>query len=118
LLDRRGEDFAEIVQVAARRILGGELNVLGKRAYEPHRVPRHLEHFGARLFQFMFEMYVRGGDEGVEPRASGSADRLPGAQNVLLGRAAERGDRGLTTFGRDGLDRGEVAVRGDGKARL
>src|SRR5947209_10238256 len=117
-LDRGGEDLAKIVNVAARRVLGGELHVVGERAREAHGVTRHPKDFGARLLELVFEVYVGGGDEGVQAGRGRPAARLPRGEYVGLGRAAERGHTRLAALRGHGPNGREVAVRRDGEPGL
>ena len=62
-LDHRLDDVPQEVGIAARRILGGELHVVGEGARQADRVHRHLEAVRARHAQLALEVQVRGGDE-------------------------------------------------------
>ena len=54
----RVEHFAQIVNVAARRVFGRKLDFFGQVPGHPHRSPGHLDYFGARLLQFVFEVDI------------------------------------------------------------
>ena len=55
---RRVEHFAQIINVAARRVLSGKLDFFGKVASHTHSLPDHLDHFGSGPFQFVFEVDI------------------------------------------------------------
>src|SRR5262245_2075276 len=67
----RGDDLAEIIQIAARRVFGGELDVVGEAFRQPHGLAGHLQNLFAVLLQLVLQVNVGGGDEGVNARASG-----------------------------------------------
>ncbi len=54
----------------------------------------------------------------MDARGARAAHRGPGAVDVAGGGAGEAGDGGAFALPRDLADRGEVAVGGDGEARL
>ncbi len=59
-----------------------------------------------------------GGQEDVDARAGRILDGLPGAVDVLGVAAGQAADDGALDLAGDGLDRLEIAGRGDGEAGL
>ena len=66
----------------------------------------------------MLHVNLRGRDEGVDARARGVFDALPGRVDVQFVGARQAGDHGPTYAASDLLDGFEVAGRRDRKARL
>ena len=110
--------LAEEVDVAAGRVLGGELDVRAVLLCVGHHLRRALQHLLRGHLQLVLHMYRRGRDEEVDAWIRRALDRLPGAVDVLLGGARQRGHRAvLHRLG----DRGyglKVARRRDRKARF
>src|SRR5215475_7628765 len=61
LVYHSGDDLAKIVQIAARRVFGGKLDVLGKAPRQPYRLACHLKSLIASFLQFVLKMNVRRG---------------------------------------------------------
>ena len=75
-------------------------------------------HVLARGLELALDVDVAGGDEGVDARALGVLDRVPGGVDVLLAGAGEAADHGALDLARDRLHGLEVAGRGDREAGL
>ncbi len=108
--DRGRENFAEIINVAARGVFSRELNFAGEGARQAYCLPGHLDDLGARLSQFVFEMDIGGGDKSVDARMGRAAQSFGSPAHVLLSRPAQGGDGYLATFGGNSLDSGKVSV--------
>ena len=117
-LDRRREDLDEVVGIAPRGVLGGELDVVEVSLGAADRPHRSVEHLRAAHHQLVLQVDVGGGDEDVDARSLGVLDRADGTVDVLLARASEREhDRAGHHLGHasHGI---EVALGGGGEAGL
>ena len=72
----------------------------------------------ARRLELALDVDVARGDEGVDARALGVLDRVPGGVDVLHARARQAADDRALDLAGDRLDRLEVAGRGDREAGL
>ncbi len=117
-LDRRFDALAEVVDAGARRVHRRPLDVLDEIARARHRRGDDLQHLGLGLAHLVREMNGRGRDERVDASALGVLHRVAGAVDVGDDGAREAGDRRVLDALGDGGDGLEVAVGGDGEARL
>src|SRR6185437_7715418 len=115
-IDRRVQHFTQVIDIAARRVFGRKLDIVGVAARLSHGGSRHLDDFGARLSELVLEMDVRGCAERVNAWTSRKLQGLGSTSDVLFGGAAERGDFDFLALGGNGFDGGEVTIRCDGKA--
>jgi hypothetical protein len=79
------------------------------------------EEFGVRASAILGgELYIFGEGAGKADRFGGPVKGLlaVGGLDVFAFAAGERGDSSATDLAGDGLDGGEVAIRGDGKSGL
>src|SRR2546425_7746888 len=63
-------------------------------------------------------MYVGGRHKGMDPWTRGTTQGFRGSEHVRFRGATKGGHRHVATFVGDGLDGGEIAIRGDGKTRF
>ena len=120
-LDDRLVDLHEVVDVGARGVLGGELD-LGVAAERLAAVGDPLARLGQGLVavdaELVLEVDVARGDEHVEVRPLGDPDRLHGPLRVAVAAAREGGDGDALRLAGDPVDRLEVAGRGGREAGL
>ena len=118
-LDRGVDAANQIVDRRAGRVHRRPLDILDEVARLLHRGGDDVEHLLLALAHLVREMDRRGGDEGVDARALGDADRLAGAGDVARDGAGEAGD-GHVGAGATGdfLHRLEIALTGDREAGL
>ena len=76
------EYFAQILHVAARRVLSRKLNFFSQVASQTHRAPGHFDNFGAGFFQFVFEVDIRSRADGVDAWAGCFTQSLGRSANV------------------------------------
>ena len=124
-VDRRGargdgllDHAAEVVDRRATRVLAGELNVIGVLSRLADRRHAHGEHVVKGLPELVLHVYRGGGDEGVYAEALRGGERLAGGVHVLEDGTREAAGNGGRERAGDRLHRLEVALRGDGEARL
>jgi hypothetical protein len=118
-LDHRLDDAAEVVAVAPRRVLGGELDVVGEFPRPRDRGDRGGDDLVAGHLQLVLEVEIARRDERVDARPGRALERLARPVDVLVLRAAEGGDRRAAAHGLGHLaNRLEVVVGGDRKAGL
>ena len=109
---------AEKVEVAARGVFGGDLDVVGVAPGALHRPARPLETLLASEPQLVLEVQVGGGDEHVHPAPRRRPQRLSGAVDVPVVAAGQSGnDRAAHRLG-DGSHAAEVALRRTGEPRF
>ncbi len=84
--NHRLHHLAEIINVRACRVLGGEFHVVRIIARPFHRGNRHLQNLLARFLEFEFQMYVRGREKRMYPPAPGGLDRLGRPVDILVRR--------------------------------
>ncbi len=118
--DRRLGAAAEEVDVAARRVLGRPLHVIGMLACQGDGIDGGGDHLVGLHAQLVFHVQRAGGDDDVDAPTLCRAKCLGGAQHIHVACAREAGDhRGIVAladaFG-DRLDAFEIAHRGDGEA--
>ena len=118
LVDRDLDDLGHELHVGARAVLGRELDVVGVLLGVRHGGARLALHVLARGLELALDVDVARGDEGVDARALGVLDRVPGGVDVLEAGAREPADDRAVHLAGDRLDRLEVAGRGDREARL
>ena len=118
VVNRRFDDAAQEVAVAARRIFGRELHIVGELPRAADAVDDLLEARLARHAQLALEMQVRRRQERVDAAALGRLERARRFLDVLRAAAGQRGDHRPAHFARD-LARGlRIGRRRDGKAGL
>ena len=115
--DDRLDNPAQKLHVAARRVLGRKLHVVGMPGLLD-RVDGGLEAGFLRHPQLALEMQVGGGDEGVDAAARRRRQRPTRAVDVGRMTARERGNDGTLDVGRDETHRLGVGLRGDRKPGL
>ena len=116
--DDRFDDAAEEVAIAARRIFGRKLHIVGELARAADRADRGVETGLARDAQLAFEVQVRGGEERVNASTLGRFERAGGFVDVLGTTAGQRRDHRPSDLARDLARRFGVGGRGDGEARF
>ena len=105
-------------QLGPRRVLGGELHILGVCAGPANAGHGGGQDVGLRHPEHGVHVDVAGGDEHVQPRRRGRADRLPRRIDVAVVRAAERRDDGALRDLCDATDCVELSGGGGGKPGL
>ncbi len=118
LVDGRRDDLRHVGDVAARRVLAGEFDVVAERSRQPHRVGRGGEHLRPVHLELPLQVDVARGDERVDARLRGVADGIPAGGDVLLVRAGEPGDDRPFDLAGDRLHALEVTWRRDREARF
>ena len=117
-LDDFAEDPDQKVDVGARRVLRGELDVVEMLLGVADRPDRGVDALLAAHHQLVFEVNVGGGDEDVGTRMLGLFDRLYRAPDVVfLGARQAQHDGRRDQFG-DPPNRLEVALRRRGEPGL
>jgi len=109
--DGRFHDAAQKLQIAARRVLGRELNVVRIAAGALHGLACPLEALVAAEPQLALEMQVGGGDDDVHPGPRSRSHGLTGQVDVPVVAARERGDHGTAHGLGDRPDAPPVAFR-------
>ena len=107
---------AEKIHVAARRILGRELHVVGVLTRLANRGHRRLEAPLLRHAELALEVQVGGRDERVDAAARRRRERPAGAVDVGGMAARERGDHRALNGGRDQTHGLGIGFRGDREA--
>ena len=80
------------VEIAARGVLGRELDVVAERPRQLHRRDRPLEAFLAGDAQLGRQMQIGGGEEHVDARMGRAAHGVPGRDHVLGHGPGQGGD--------------------------
>ncbi len=88
LVERDLDHLGHELHVRARAVLGRELHVVGVLARVRHGGARLALHVLARRLELALDVDVAGRDEGVDARALGVLDRVPGGVDVLGARCA------------------------------
>src|SRR5204863_9695498 len=117
-VDHRAEDLDQVLRVAARGVLGRELDVVEVLLGAPDGPHRRVEHVLPAHHELVLQVDVGGGDEDVDPGPFRLLDRLDGTVHVLLARAGEREDDRLRDRRGHAPDGLEVALGGGGEAGL
>ena len=117
-LDRRDRNLAQECQVAARRILGRELDVGAERPGVRDRTLDLFQTLRPRDAQLVFEVDVRGGEKHMEARPGRARQSLPGTIDIGRDGPGQAGDDGPAHRGSNGLHRFEVTIRRNGEAGL
>jgi hypothetical protein len=113
LVERDLEHLGGERRLAARRVHRRELDVLAQRlGLRDRRAGQALDVF-ARGLQLVLDVDVRRRQERVDPRSLAVADRLPCTIDVGGVGASQAADDRAVDLAGDGLDRVEVAGRGD-----
>ena len=118
LVDRDLQHLGRELDVGAGRVHRRELDVVTQRPRVRDRRARHALDVLTRVLHLVLDVDVRGRDEGVDARAFGVLERSPGGVDVTGESACEPRDHRPVDLARDGLDRLEVARRGDREAGL
>ena len=113
--DGRLDNLAEIIQVAAPRVLRGKLHLVAEGPGQPDRLHRVLQDLIPGTFELELQVDIGGGDEGVDSRLGGNIQRLPAPADILFHGPGQSGHRHRTDLPGNLADRLEIAVRGDGK---
>jgi len=108
----------EEIGIGARRVLGGPFDVLAQVARAADGALDRGDHLLGRLVELDPHVQRRGGDEGVDARAAGVPDRLPGAIDIGVGRARQASDDRAIGVACDLAHRLEIAFGGDREAGL
>ena len=116
--DRHGEDLHQIGPIAPRGVLGREFHVLAEGLGQRDPVPDHLQRLGPGLLELVLQVDIRGSQEGVDPGMGGLLKGLPGPFDVAGDGPAEGRDGRPPAGAGDGLDGGEVIIRGHREAGL
>jgi hypothetical protein len=117
-LDGHLEYLDQIFRVRARRVFGGELDVVHVAARLPHRAIHFLENPLATHPELVLEVDVARRNERVDARVPRRLQRLGRAFHVIVSGARKAADLDLSQLPGDRLDRFEIAATGDGKARF
>ena len=117
-LDNRLDDPTEKVEIAPRRVLGRELDVVGVPAGLCHRGDGGVEALLAADVQLAFEMQVRSGDERVNAAILPGRERFAGAFDVVWAASRQGSHHGAIKGGRDHAYSFGIRVGGDREARL
>ena len=110
-----------IFRIAATGVLTGELDVVDEGAGVGHHLAGDLQHLGAGFAQFVLQVDVAGGDEGVDATAGRWSNRLGAGPDVAgggAGQAADHRARGGADRVGDALDGVEITAAGEGEASL
>jgi hypothetical protein len=118
VLDGGFDHLAQEVALGAAGVLGGKLHVGALAARQFHALGDHGQDLVLRTAQLLFPVNGRGSEEGVDAWPLGGTDRLGTGQNVLLHRTGQATNDGALDLLGDGLDRDEIARRGDGETRF
>ena len=105
-------------ELGARGVHRRELHVVAVLARLRHGGARLALHVLAGRLELMLDVDVASGDEGVDARALGVLDCVPGGIDVLRVRAGQSADHWAMHLAGDGLHGLEVAGRGDREAGL
>jgi hypothetical protein len=114
-LDGGLDAAAEEIAIGARGILRRPFHILAEIAGMGDAVDDRLMHRIGLHLQLELHMQRAGGDEGVDARASGLAQGLPGTVDVLAAGAGKPGDCQIAQILRHPAHGLEIAVSGDGK---
>ena len=109
--DHFAEDLHQKLRIAARGILGGELDVIGKLLGEGHRFDRCLDDLLAGHAQLMLEMNIRGRDESMNSWLLGALDRFQSPADIAFLGARETDHARPADLLGNAAHRLEVAVR-------
>jgi hypothetical protein len=104
-LDDGFDDAAQELEIAARGVLGRELDVRGVLAREADGFDRRLEALVARHAQLGLEVEVRGRDERVDAALGRRLDGPGRALEVGAVAARQARDHGTADLGGDGAHR-------------
>jgi len=105
-------------RIRARRIHGGELNVVEVFFGPRHHGPGQLQNVFLAFLQLVGQVHAGGGEEDVYAAIFSRLYGLPGAVDGLFIGVAERADGGPLQFAGDKAHGLEVALRGDGEPCL
>ena len=117
-LDRGLDAAAQEIELGAGAVLGRPFDVVGVAPRAGDLRDHHLVDLVRLLLELVFHVHRRGGQEGMDALALGRLDRLGAAVDVLEGGARQPADHRVLGAGRDLLDGGEIAFRGDREAGL
>ena len=101
------------VGVGARRVLAGELDLVGEAARVGDGPARLLDHLGGLHPELALHVDRAGGEEDVDARPLRVGKGLGGGVDVLFPRPGEASDGGTLDCGGDCADAFEVSRRGD-----
>ena len=118
LANRRLDHAAQEVRIAARRVLGRKLHIVGEPPGQADGVDDRFQACLARDAQLGREMQIGGGEKRVNARPRGRLERVRRLLDVLPAAAGERRNRGPPNLPRHLLHRFGVRRRSDGEARL
>ena len=104
--------------LGAGAVLARPFHVVGVGARARNLRDDHLVDLVRLLLQLVLHVHRRGGDEGVNALLLGGLYRLGAAVDVLEGSTREPADDRVSAALGNLAHGGEVAFRGDGKARL
>ena len=104
--------------LGARAVLARPLDIVGVIARTRHLRDHHLVDLLRLLLEFVFHVYRRGGQEGMDAPALGRLDRFGAAIDVLERRAREAADHGVLRALGDLVDGGEITLRRDRETGL
>ncbi len=91
-IDRRRENPAEEIRLAARRIFCGKLDIAAVVLCVAHRGCGSLDDLFRSHAELVLHVNGRSRDEGVNARALCLADRFPGGVDILFERSGKGGD--------------------------
>ncbi len=112
------QHLAEIAHVGAGSVLRRELNLIAQGSRVADGLHCLTQRLLARNLQLELQMDIGRGQEDMDARPPGVAERFPSTINVLAGGARQPRDRGPAHPAGHRLHRAEVAVGRDGKTRL
>ena len=102
----------------AGRVLGGELDVVGRRPGEAHRVRGLAQGLRRADLELVLEVDRRRGQEDVKARARGRLQRAGRGRDVLLLRACQCGHAARADLGGHAADRLQLGLRSHREAGL
>ncbi len=117
-VDRDFDRAAQKIELRAGAVLGRPFDIGDMIARPRHRGGDQLQHARRLQLELVFHVQRRGGDEGVDARATRLAQGLGAAVDVFFRGAREAGDGAVFHAPRDLKDAFEIARAGDRKARL
>ena len=108
--DGAREDLDKVIPVGTSGIFSRELDVIDQRMRQRDHFADPLEYVLARHLQFVLEMDIRGGNEGVDPGLFRPGHRFATLLDIFAIRAGQTSNACTLDAIRDELDRLEIAL--------